>query len=105
TRGPAPRANARDTSAPGKAVPVTCERRGAVEDRAPDSSPAIGAWRAVSVETLHPAEIKHAICVRSFHGMRSFHVVATRGTACNACGITSGGRSVNGTPPGWWIEG
>ena len=37
--------------------------------------------RPVSVETLHPAEIKHAICVRSFRGMRSFHVVAACGTA------------------------
>lgn len=46
-----------------------------------DSSPAIGAWTAVSVETFRPAEIKHDICVRSFHRMRSFHVLAACGTA------------------------
>ena len=62
-------------------MPVTYERRGAVEVHAPDSSPAVGARRAVSVETLHPAEIKHAICMQNFHGMQSFHVVAAGGTA------------------------
>ena len=43
--------------------------------------PAARAWAAVSVETFRPVEIKHAICVRSFHGMQSFHVVAACGTA------------------------
>jgi hypothetical protein len=36
---------------------------------------------AISVETFRPAEIKHAIYVRSFHRMQSFHVLAARGTA------------------------
>jgi hypothetical protein len=40
-----------------------------------------GAWPAVSVETLRPAETKHAVCVRSFRRMRSFHVLAARGAA------------------------
>jgi hypothetical protein len=33
------------------------------------------------VETFRPVEIKHAICVKSFRGMQSFHVVAACGTA------------------------
>src|SRR5262249_12699198 len=43
--------------------------------------PSVRALAAVSVETLRPVETKHAICVRSFHRMRSFHVVAAGGTA------------------------
>ena len=62
----------------------------------------------VSVETLHPMEIKHAICVKSFHGMRSFHVVAALLPCFAACGTAApsngharglgsrGRRSVNG---------
>ena len=45
------------------------------------ASLATGAWMAVSAETFRPAEIKHDICVRSFHRMRSFHVVVAWGTA------------------------
>jgi len=52
-----------------------------------------GPGRPVNVETLHPAEIKHAICVRSFHGMRSFHVLGACGTAAprtpGLCGWSS----------------
>ena len=40
------------------------------------SGAATGAWPAISVETLHPAEIKHLPRMRSFHVMQSFHVVA-----------------------------
>jgi hypothetical protein len=77
--------------------PLTYERRGAPEDRAPDSSPAIGAWPAVSVETLHLAEIKHAPRVESFHGMQSFHVVAACGTAAPA--NRAPGRPRTAQPP------
>jgi hypothetical protein len=66
---------------PFEAMPVTCERRGAVEGCVPGSGPRIGAWPAVSVETFRPVEIKHAICMQNFHGMQSFHVVAACGTA------------------------
>ena len=33
----------------------------------------------VNVETFRLVEIKHAICVQSFHGMQSFHVVGIPG--------------------------
>jgi hypothetical protein len=41
----------------------------------------IEAWSVISVETFRPAERKHALHVRSFHRMQSFHVGAARGTA------------------------
>jgi hypothetical protein len=34
----------------------------------------LGLASEINVETLHPAEIKHAPRVRSFHLMQSFHV-------------------------------
>jgi hypothetical protein len=43
---------------------------------------AVRSWepgRPVSVETFRSVEIKHAICVKSFRGMQSFHVVAASG--------------------------
>ena len=54
--------------------------------------PAARAWAAVSVETFRPVEIKHAICVRSFHEMRSFHVVAACGIAAPRTGHVRGFR-------------
>ena len=51
-----------------------------------------GPGRPVSVETFRSVELKHAICVKSFRGMQSFHVVA-------ACGAVSRHR------PGLWAEG
>ena len=55
------------------------------------------------METFRPVEIKHAICVRSFRRMRSFHVVAAYGTAAAResgmwvliLGVVSGERHVN----------
>src|SRR6185312_11039916 len=67
--------------APSGVMPVTYEKHGALGMSAPAGSCGRPVQAAVSVETLHPAEIKHAICVRSFHQMRSFHVVAARGAA------------------------
>jgi hypothetical protein len=75
-------------------------------DRAPDGSRAVGAWPAVSVETLHPAEIKPPVSRKSFHGMQSFRVVAAGGTAAPREPGLRGGpgprgrRSVNGEQPG-----
>src|SRR5690242_17814149 len=63
------------------AMPLTYGRRGALEDPGPAAARRIGAGLAVSVETLHPEEIKHDICVLSFRRMRNFHVVAADGAA------------------------
>ena len=39
--------------------------------------PTARAMQAMNVETLHPMEIKHAIRMRNFRGMQSFHVIVT----------------------------
>jgi hypothetical protein len=83
-----------------RAMPLTEGRRGALEGSAPDNGPAAGTLSAVNVETLHPAEIKHAVRVRSFHLMQSFHVLATGRTAAPRERGTRGGLGPRGPPPG-----
>ena len=45
--------------------------------------PAVRALRAIIVETFRYVEIKHVICVLSFHRMQSFHVLVAGGTAAS----------------------
>jgi hypothetical protein len=41
----------------------------------------VQAWPAFNVETFRCVEIKHAVGLKSFRAMQSFHVVAARGAA------------------------
>lgn len=55
-----------------RSIPVEHEVPGS---RATASGSAVGLQRAIIAETFRRMEIKHVICVRSFHVTKSFHVM------------------------------
>src|SRR6185437_9127523 len=66
--------------------------------RAQAGAPAVRAGPPVSVETFRPAETKHAPRVRSFRGMRSFHVVAAAAAYTQPGGKSGGAGVAEGSP-------